>query len=55
MESIRINSIEIRLRSGWSLDLGMIEQQGVSLYSRQEGSSCRDALRSESGVKPDAS
>ena len=49
MESIRTKSIDIRLRFGWSLDLGTIEQQWVSLYSRQEGSSCRNALCSKSG------
>ena len=40
MEWKRIKSIEIRLRSGWSLGFGTIAHLWVPVYSRQEGSSC---------------
>ena len=37
------------VRFGKSLDFGAFEQLRVYLYSRQEGSSCRKSLQSESG------
>ena len=37
------------LRFGKSFDFGAFEQLRVYLYSRQEGSSCRKSLQSESG------
>ena len=47
--SIRNKGIEIQLRSGQSSVFGAMEQSKVYLYTRQERSRCRNALRHECG------